>query len=203
MVPRAGDADRGLALASLLTWFWSSRGHYLEARASIAWALLGAACLASNDGDKTGANLLLEIATGSREAIGERRMPVSGFAHPLLSRAELEIAHDPRHRMNGSERELVVAIDLARSVLSASPPSESMGLSRPHASLLTAREREVLALLAEGLGDKGIAVTLGMSRRTASKHVATILGKLEAESRTAAVTRAMRQGLLAAPSETA
>jgi predicted ATPase/DNA-binding NarL/FixJ family response regulator len=61
---------------------------------------------------------------------------------------------------------------------------------------LTVREREVLALLADGLGDKAIAVTLGMSRRTASNHVAAILTKLGAETRTAAVTQALRQGLL-------
>ena len=102
-----------------------------------------------------------------------------------------------------NERDVARAIDLARSVLGTQHPNnvKDAGSGRP--GLLTTREREVLELLAEGWGDKAIAVTLGMSRRTASKHVATILEKLEAESRTAAVTRAMRQGLLAAPSASA
>jgi DNA-binding NarL/FixJ family response regulator len=61
---------------------------------------------------------------------------------------------------------------------------------------LTGREREVLRLLADGLGDKAIAAALGISRRTASQHVAAILTKLGADTRTAAVSHALRHGLL-------
>ena len=61
---------------------------------------------------------------------------------------------------------------------------------------LSPREREVLALLAEGDSDIDIADSLFISRRTASKHVAAILEKLEAPNRTAAVTIALRRGLL-------
>jgi DNA-binding NarL/FixJ family response regulator len=69
---------------------------------------------------------------------------------------------------------------------------------RQSLSLLSPREREVLSLVAEGLGDKDIASELGISRRTASKHVATILTKLGVRSRTAAASHAMRQGLVGA-----
>ena len=55
---------------------------------------------------------------------------------------------------------------------------------------LTRRESEVLLWIAEGKRDAEIAKILGVSRRTASKHVERILGKLEAETRTAAVARA-------------
>jgi DNA-binding NarL/FixJ family response regulator len=51
-------------------------------------------------------------------------------------------------------------------------------------------------LLAEGLSDKEIAETLGISRRTVSNHVATILAKLDVPSRTAAATYATRHGLI-------
>ena len=61
---------------------------------------------------------------------------------------------------------------------------------------LSPREHEVLRLLADGLADKEIAVMLGISRRTASKHVATILAKMGVESRTAAVAKALRLELL-------
>ncbi|MCC7352644.1 MAG: response regulator transcription factor [Anaerolineae bacterium] len=61
---------------------------------------------------------------------------------------------------------------------------------------LTPREQEVLQLLAEGLPNKAIAHRLGISEHTVKFHVNTILGKLDAQSRTEAVTRAARLGLI-------
>ncbi len=61
---------------------------------------------------------------------------------------------------------------------------------------LTPRERSVLQLLAEGLSNKGIAQRLAISEHTVKFHVNAILGKLGAHSRTEAVTRAARLGLL-------
>jgi DNA-binding NarL/FixJ family response regulator len=62
---------------------------------------------------------------------------------------------------------------------------------------LTAREQEVLALLAEGLPNKAIAHALGISDQTVKFHVAAIIGKLGATNRTDAVRRAIRRGLVA------
>ena len=62
---------------------------------------------------------------------------------------------------------------------------------------LSAREIEVLGMLAEGLGNKAIAGQLGISAHTAKFHVASILAKLGAGSRTEAVTIGMRRGLIA------
>ena len=62
---------------------------------------------------------------------------------------------------------------------------------------LTSREREVLALLAEGLPNKAIATALGISDQTVKFHVAAIIGKLGAANRTDAVRRAVRRGLVA------
>ena len=61
---------------------------------------------------------------------------------------------------------------------------------------LTPRERSVLQLLAEGLSNKDIAARLAISEHTVKFHVNAILGKLGAHSRTEAVTRAARLGLL-------
>jgi DNA-binding NarL/FixJ family response regulator len=61
---------------------------------------------------------------------------------------------------------------------------------------LTAREREVLLLEAEGLPNKAIARELGISEHTAKFHVGSLLGKLGAASRTEAVTLATRRGIL-------
>ena len=61
---------------------------------------------------------------------------------------------------------------------------------------LTAREVEVLELLAEGLPNKSIAARLGLSDQTVKFHVASICGKLGAANRTQAVRRAVRRGLI-------
>jgi two-component system, NarL family, nitrate/nitrite response regulator NarL len=61
---------------------------------------------------------------------------------------------------------------------------------------LTRREREVLQLLAEGLPNKTIARRLEVSEHTVKFHVNAILGKLSAHSRTEAVVRAGRLGLI-------
>jgi DNA-binding CsgD family transcriptional regulator len=61
---------------------------------------------------------------------------------------------------------------------------------------LTAREAEVLALLAEGAPNKAIARRLGISVHTAKFHVAALLDKLDATGRTDAVVQAARLGLI-------
>lgn len=77
------------------------------------------------------------------------------------------------------------------------PSAESSHLeSRAPAEPLTAREIEVLGMLAEGLGNKEIAARLGISDHTVKFHVASIMGKLNAASRTEAVTIGIRGGLI-------
>jgi DNA-binding NarL/FixJ family response regulator len=61
---------------------------------------------------------------------------------------------------------------------------------------LTPREREVLALLADGASNKVIARRLGLSFHTAKAHVAAVLQKLGAGSRADAVARGARAGLV-------
>jgi DNA-binding NarL/FixJ family response regulator len=61
---------------------------------------------------------------------------------------------------------------------------------------LTSREREVLELLADGLSNRRIAKRLEISEHTAKFHIASILGKLDARTRTEAVVIAVRRGLL-------
>lgn len=61
---------------------------------------------------------------------------------------------------------------------------------------LTPRELEVLQLMAEGFSNKEIAERLGITDHTVKFHVNTILSKLDAHSRTEAVTRAARLGLI-------
>lgn len=80
-----------------------------------------------------------------------------------------------------------------RTTRSEAPaPEELRELIEP----LTAREREVLEMLARGLGNKEIAGRLKISEHTVKFHVASILGKLGAATRTEAVSVALRQGLI-------
>ena len=73
------------------------------------------------------------------------------------------------------------------------PASQSLAeLPEP----LTRREREVLQMLAAGLANKEIAARLNISDHTAKFHVAAILGKLGASTRTEAVALGIRRGLV-------
>jgi len=66
----------------------------------------------------------------------------------------------------------------------------------PNGAPLTPRELEVLAAMADGASNKAIARRLGISFHTAKFHVAAILAKLDADSRTEAVARAAHLGLV-------
>lgn len=78
-----------------------------------------------------------------------------------------------------------------------SPASEAVPMAgEPAEVLLSAREREVLSLVANGLSDREIAQQLVVSPHTVHRHVANIRHKLGRGSRTAAVAEAARLGLL-------
>jgi two-component system, NarL family, nitrate/nitrite response regulator NarL len=84
---------------------------------------------------------------------------------------------------------VVVDAALARDALPEQGPSEA-------AEELTARERQVLMLVAGGLSNRRIAERLGISEHTAKFHVNSILTKLGVSTRTEAVVVAARRGLL-------
>ena len=75
-------------------------------------------------------------------------------------------------------------------------PSNPRTLPTSPVQALTPREIEVLGMLAEGLGNKGIARRLSISEHTVKFHVSSIFTKLNASSRTEAVTLGARQGLI-------
>jgi DNA-binding NarL/FixJ family response regulator len=71
------------------------------------------------------------------------------------------------------------------------------GIEEPiDAEPLTAREADVLELLAQGLSNRAIAARLDISEHTVKFHLASIFGKLGATTRTGAVRRALRRGLI-------
>jgi DNA-binding NarL/FixJ family response regulator len=75
-----------------------------------------------------------------------------------------------------------------------------MAAPRIGLTALTPREREILALVAEGHANRTIAEKLVISERTARTHVSNVLGKLQLSSRTQAALLAIREGLIPPPS---
>lgn len=108
---------------------------------------------------------------------------------------------------DASRDELRLAIEAAARGFALVPPAALAALVRREDGeggpaggailpALTAREAEVLALMAEGASNKAIARRLAISAHTAKFHVASILDKLDATGRTDAVAQAARLGLL-------
>jgi two-component system nitrate/nitrite response regulator NarL len=97
---------------------------------------------------------------------------------------------------------LLTALQTIAAGLLVIDPALSSALANPSTSLeplpeeLTSRENEVLQLLAQGLTNKGIAHKLGITDHTVKFHVNAIMTKLGAQSRTEAVIRATRAGLI-------
>ncbi len=86
----------------------------------------------------------------------------------------------------------VVAPEFAESALGLSDAVETTPLEQP----LTAREHGVLELAGRGLPSKMIAAELGVSESTVNFHLSSIFAKLSAASRTEAVSKAARLGLI-------
>ncbi len=107
-------------------------------------------------------------------------------------------------RRDASSGEVLAAVEAASNGMAVVDPQELETLlagSNPapvssEASVLTARELEVLRMMAEGAANKNIAWKLGISEHTVKFHVASILGKLHASTRTEAVAIGMRKGLI-------
>jgi NarL family two-component system response regulator YdfI len=103
---------------------------------------------------------------------------------------------------DATAEELTAALRALRSglvvlhpeALSVAPAASSLDTVGDRA--LTSREREIVEMMAEGLGNRVIARRLAISRHTVKFHVASILAKLRARSRTEAVVTAVRRGLL-------
>ncbi|XXF78462.1 response regulator transcription factor [Myxococcaceae bacterium GXIMD 01537] len=128
------------------------------------------------------------LALVADEAAGE--LALAGGARGLLFR---DAAPAPLlAALQAVSRGLSVFDAGLASVRAAPRPAAAL----PGPEALTPREREVLALLAEGLSNKAIADRLAISEHTAKFHVNAVLAKLGVQRRTEAVVRAARLGLV-------
>nr|WP_254700326.1 response regulator transcription factor [Trinickia violacea] len=89
----------------------------------------------------------------------------------------------------------VLSPDILARLLPGRKPSHQMASGEPFEAL-TLREIEVLAMLADGLGNKEIARQLDISDNTVKFHLSSIFGKLGATNRTEAVMLGMRHGFI-------
>ena len=89
--------------------------------------------------------------------------------------------------------QIVDRIEHAEAVISRPAPARPQ---EPLIESLTAREHDVLALVADGLPNRDIARSLGISEHTVKFHLASIFGKLGVSTRTEAVQRGLRLGVI-------
>jgi predicted ATPase/DNA-binding CsgD family transcriptional regulator len=153
-------------------------------------SIFGAALLAHDDGRDALAVRLLEVGLREREAMG---LPVRPHVQESIDTALTRLRESlgeigfTRAWNEGRTMSFTEAVAAARTVL---------GEGGEMMDALSHRERDVLSLMMDGASDEEIARDLYISRRTASKHVASILEKLGAPNRTAAVSIAIRKGVV-------
>jgi len=102
--------------------------------------------------------------------------------------------------LKGAPRDEIITVvrtvNKGGSSLQADVASKLMHQMRRGGEQLTPRELDVLHLLSKGLTNKGIASNLYISERTVKFHLSSVFNKLDVESRTEAVTTAVRKGLI-------
>lgn len=135
--------------------------------------------------------ILVISAWSTEDAIlASLRAGASGYV--LKERDDLEVSLSIRSVLRGG-----APIDpfIARRVIAELQPQAPVPDLPPEA-MLTARETEILTLVAEGLGNREIAERLFLSRYTVECHVKHIYRKLAVRSRTHAVTEGRMRGLI-------
>lgn len=140
-----------------------------------------------------------DTMTGLAVQITER---IAGWAKPgeiaassllaeLSAGSGLHFAAQGMAELEGAGHPLPVVLVVAEQHLEPMMPKTRM---QPSLDVLTAREREILALVADGMSNPRIAARLDLSEHTVKRHVANILAKLDLASRTAAAAFSVSQG---------
>jgi DNA-binding NarL/FixJ family response regulator len=130
--------------------------------------------------------LMLTMSSADRDVADAMRYGASGYLTKDLSPEAL--ARSLRAAQSG---ELVMPRVLANRLLTRILRRGGAASTEPAPALerLTVRERDILRLLAEGLGDRDIATALTISTRTVESHVSSILRKLDVRNRSEAARR--------------
>lgn len=129
---------------------------------------------------------------------------LSADAQPAWSSEVLRLGVRAMLPRDAAPAEVLAAVEAASTGLAVVDPHDLEALlsaSNPttasaESTVLTPRELEVLRLMAEGAANKNIAWKLGISEHTVKFHVASILAKLNASTRTEAVAIGIRKGMI-------
>ena len=141
---------------------------------------------------ETGARAVVAVTDDERALRMLRGLPLRGWA--IVGRDAP--AADLRAATVAAARGFtILPAPVAARLLPARDPGPAAPNEGP-GDALTPREREVLELLAHGLSNRRIADALAISEHTAKFHVAAVCAKLGAASRTEAVSRGVRRGLI-------
>ena len=159
--------------------------------------------------------LLAFLATANGETGPQSPAACAPFSALLVQRGglvSLELAGVAVGNARRGETQGTTAFETALDSLTREGPRFEARLARAYASTfirpkrrtplpasgidLTGREHEILALLVDGLSNKEIAQRLVVSPRTIETHVERVLGKLEVGSRSRAIAKALRLGLV-------
>jgi DNA-binding CsgD family transcriptional regulator len=202
-----GRAARSQVLAALVEVALAA-GEVPAARAAAA-ELAGVA-------GEVGAPLLAAMAAGAQGAVmlaeGDARAALAPLGQACMAWQELEVPYEAARarvlvglacRRLGDEDTAAMELDAARRVfqeLGAAPDLVRVErLERPAAPAaaggLSARELQVLALVAAGKSNRAVAAELFLSEKTVERHVSNILTKLGVGSRTAAAAYAFEHGI--------
>jgi predicted ATPase/DNA-binding NarL/FixJ family response regulator len=177
----------------------------IDDRRGIALALEALAALSLAWGEAEPAVSMLAAAEAIRGHLGSPRSPGDLVAiDAVLAGTRSMLSPSAWHKATASGADVAPDSVVARACALAAElatreatPRLSLQPAEGGRSIgLSAREREVLRLLVEGRTNPEIAAALFISHKTVRNHVTAILGKLGVESRTAAATFALRQGLL-------
>jgi DNA-binding NarL/FixJ family response regulator len=124
----------------------------------------------------------------------ELRQVLQSGVRAVLSRdvAAAELAAAVESVCNGLAVITTEDLETLLPTSSEMPVGDELAVGEP----LTSRETEVLSMMAEGAGNKEIATRLKISEHTVKFHVSSILAKLGAATRTEAVSRGYREGLI-------
>jgi DNA-binding CsgD family transcriptional regulator/tetratricopeptide (TPR) repeat protein len=191
-----GDADGARTALAELQGIASVVGTVpLRAAASLA---AGYVALGAGDGDVARRHLEdavdLFLASGAPYELARARIALAR-ALGLLGR--VGAAMEETQRALDLLIELHAELEISRAKALMQELSATSGKPSPSPAGLTAREIEVLRLVADGLNNQVIAERLFLSEHTVHRHVANIFNKLSVSSRAAAVAQAARRGLLA------
>lgn len=146
----------------------------------------------------------LDEISPSADGGGPAFVVLTDASQPVWTRDAVRLGVRALLPRNASAGEILAAVEAAGNGLAVLDPRDLDGLlhstaptlSSHEVPALTARELEVFRMMAEGAGNKTIAWKLKISEHTVKFHVAAILSKLNASTRTEAVAMGVRKGMI-------